>query len=579
MKADQSFSQLEKTNLITGIDKYKQGILKTFEQINNENIVSRIWDVDHTVWKDNPKEISNRLGWLQSPESTFEVISEINHFVDQVRAEGFTHALLLGMGGSSLAPEVFRKTFGVKKGYLDLTVLDSTDPGAVLKCENEIDMTKTLFIVSTKSGGTVETVSLMKYFYNRAIEIIGREKVGKHFIAITDPGSGLEALAKSLDFRKIFLNDPNIGGRYSALSFFGIVPAAMLGVNIREILTNSIKMVNKCKNPDAENNPGVWLGTILGELAKENREKVTFILSPQIKHLGIWLEQLIAESTGKEEIGILPVDTEEILEPEFYSGDRMFVYIQLRDDSKYNSEIQKLIDSNFPFVIINIDDINELGAEFFRWEYATIIASKNLEINPFDQPNVEAAKVQGRKFITEFQEKGILPQVEYRIKTKFLKIKNDCECDSVTGCINLFLSYENKIEQLTGKKAYIAIQAYLTPSEESDKILHNIRTEIQKKWKIATTVGYGPRFLHSTGQLHKGDSGNGLFVQIIGENEQDVQIPDEAGKDKSSISFGTLIKAQAFGDRQALLDESRKVLLINIGSDYKNGLTEILSNI
>jgi len=579
MKSAQNFAKMEKFNLITGIEKYKQSILNSFEKINNENIVSRIWDIDHTVWKENPKEISNRLGWLQSPESTLEVISVINHFVDQVRAEGFTHALLLGMGGSSLAPEVFRKIFGAKKGYLDLAVLDSTDPGAVLNHENEIDITKTLFIVSTKSGGTVETMSFMKYFYNRTSETIGEENVGKHFIAITDPGSGLESLAKLLDFRKIFLNDPNIGGRYSALSFFGIVPAALLGVDIRKFLNNSIDMANQCKKPDSENNPGVWLGTIMGELAKENREKVTFIFSPQIKHLGIWLEQLIAESTGKEEIGILPVDCEELLAPEFYSDDRLFVYIQLRDDSKNKSEIQKLRDSNFPFVTINIDDINELGSEFFRWEFATIIASKILEINPFDQPNVEAAKVQGRKFINKFQEKGILPQVEYPFNTKFLKIKNDCECDSVTGCINLFLSYENKIEQLTGKKAYVAIQAYLTPSEETDRILHNIRTEIQKKWKIATTVGYGPRFLHSTGQLHKGDSGNGLFVQIIGENEQDLQIPDEAGSEESSISFGKLITAQALGDRQALLDESRKVLLVDIGNDYENGLKEILNNI
>ena len=579
MKSDQNFSRMEKLNLISGINKYKKSILKTFEQINNENIVSRIWDFDHTVWKENPNEISNRLGWLQSPESTLEVIDEVNQFVDQVRAEGFTHALLLGMGGSSLAPEVFRKTFGVKNGYLDLTVLDSTDPGAILNCEKEVDMTKSLFIISTKSGGTVETISLMKYFYNRASEIVGQENVGKHFIAITDPGSGLEALAKSLDFKKIFLNDPNIGGRYSALSFFGIVPAALIGVNIREILNQSIEMVQNCKNPVASNNSGVWLGTIMGELANENREKITFIISPQIKHLGIWLEQLIAESTGKEGVGILPVEGEEILDPEIYSDDRLFVYIHLKDDSTYKSRIQKLVDSDFPLVTIKINDINKLGAEFFRWEFATIIASKILEINPFNQPNVESAKVQGRKFVKEYHEKGILPQIEYQIKSDLVKVKTDVECDSITGCINLFLANENKIEQLTGRKAYIAIQAYLTPTQEIDLILQNIRTEIQKKWKAATTVGYGPRFLHSTGQLHKGDSGNGLFVLIIGENNKDVSIPDEAGKTESSISFGTLIKAQALGDRQALMDESRKVLMFNIGSDYKNGLSEILNNI
>ena len=579
MKKTENFNQKEKFNIISGLEQFKPAIMKSIEKLNSEKIVSRIWDMDYTVWKNSPDEITNRLGWLQSPESTIEVLSEINHFVDQVRAEGFTHALLLGMGGSSLAPEVFRKTFGVKEGYLDLAVLDSTDPGAVLKQEQAIDITKTLFMVSTKSGGTVETISFMKYFYNRASEIIGKEKVGKHFIAITDPASGLESLAKTLDFRKIFLNDPNIGGRYSALSLFGMVPAALIGVDIKQILGYAISMVEECKQPDAEKNPGVWLGAILGEQAKSAKEKVTFIISPELKYLGAWLEQLIAESTGKEGVGILPIDGEELLSPEFYSNDRLFVSIQYDQLSKQMTNIRKLKEMNYPILEIKIQDLYEIGAELFRWEFATVIASHILGINPFDQPNVESAKVLARKMVTDYQVKGVLPQVKYNFESDALKILADIDSGSVKECINSFIANKNKIEEQTVKKAYIAIQAYLAPSEEVDELLHLIRTEIQKQWKIATTVGYGPRFLHSTGQLHKGDSGNGMFIQIIGKSKSDLEIPDDAGSNESSISFRTLILAQALGDRQALSDGSRKVMLIDIGLDHKKGLTTILNNI
>jgi glucose-6-phosphate isomerase len=577
--SEKNFNQMEESDMIGGIEEFKPAIMKSFEKIDGEKIVSRIWDIDYTVWKDSPEEISNRLGWLQSPESTLEVISEINHFVDQARAEGFTHALLLGMGGSSLAPEVFRKTFGVKEGYLDLEVLDSTDPGALLNRENAIDMTKTLFIVSTKSGGTIETMSFMKYFYTRAGEIIGKDIVGKHFIAITDPGSGLESLAKSLDFRKIFLNDPNIGGRYSALSFFGMLPAALIGVDIRQILTNAIRMANECKNSEADNNPGVWLGIVMGELAKVAKEKVTFIISPELKHLGGWLEQLIAESTGKEGVGILPVDGEELLNPENYSNDRLFVSIQFGENSNQESKIKILNEANFPIITIKIEDLNELGAEFFRWEFATIIACKSLGINPFDQPNVESAKVLGRKMVAEFQEQGKLPQVDYNYKSDFFNANSEGGGDSVKKILINFLQNKQKIENQTNKKIYVAIQAYLTPSAEVDQMLQKIRTEIQNKWNVATTLGYGPRFLHSTGQLHKGDSGNGMFIQILGDVKQDLQIPDEAACNESSMSFGTLIKAQALGDRQALLDESRNVLLFNIGKEYKKGLSDLLKSI
>jgi glucose-6-phosphate isomerase len=579
MLENMNFQQLIESQKITGMNDFLSSIEKTFKKFNSKDIISRIWDVDYTVWKDKSDEITNRLGWLQSPGSTLEVISDINHFVDQVRAEGFTHALLLGMGGSSLAPEVFRKTFNVEKGYLDLYVLDSTEPGAILNREKEIILSKTLFIVSTKSGGTVETISFMKYFYNKCLESVGKEHVGKHFVAITDPGSGLESIAKSLNFRKIFLNDPDIGGRYSALSFFGIIPAALIGADIKKILERSIEMAKACQIPDSEKNPGAWLGIILGELAKKNREKITFLISPEIKHIGGWLEQLIAESTGKEGVGILPIDGEEILTTEYYADDRLFIYIQLKNESNLKVKFDAIQNDNNPCIVIGIEDLYDIGAEFFRWEFATIVASKLLNINPFDQPNVESAKVLGRKFISEFQEKGQLPNVDYNFKSHFLKVNAPRDAHSLNEILYKFLQQKNEIESKTNKKVYISLQAYLAPSFKIDEMMHKIRTAIQKKWKVATTVGYGPRFLHSTGQLHKGDAGNGMFIQIIGDIVQDVPIPDNAGETFSSITFGTLVKAQALGDRQALINESREVLLIDIGNNYEKGLIEFLENI
>lgn len=574
-----SFNQLESSKFISGLEEYKSAILNSFEKIKNDKIVPRIWGLDYSVWKNEPGEISNRLGWLQCPFSMGEVLSQINHFVDQVRAEGFTHALLLGMGGSSLAPEVIRKTFGVKEGYLNLFVLDSTHPDAIKSIEDKLNISKTLFIVSTKSGGTVETMSLMKYFYNKASENIGQELVGKHFIAITDSGSGLESLARSLAFRKIFLNDPNIGGRYSALSFFGLVPAALLGVNIKRILEGAIKIAEDCKSSKSANNPGVWLGTIMGELAIRNREKITFILSEELKYLGLWLEQLIAESTGKEGIGILPIDGEEILNPENYSDDRLFVIIQYGDKLDKDMQIKNLSDSNIPLLKFYIKDLYELGAEIFRWEFATIIASKILEINPFDQPNVESAKILAREMVAEYIKKGNLPTINYNYKSDSLNIFSDISCTTVKECMNYFFENISDVEKSKNKKVYVSLHAYLNASKEIDSLLRTVRSRIQKKWDVATTVGYGPRFLHSTGQLHKGDAGNGLFIQIIDLPKSDMQIPDEAGKLDSSISFSTLILSQALGDRQALLNESRNVILINCGINPEKGLNTLLENI
>lgn len=378
------------------LEKYQSNIDTALRDLRENDILARIWSHDHTVWKPEPTEITNRLGWLHSPEVMSKAIPEINAFVDEIRAEGFTHALLLGMGGSSLAPEVFRFTFGVQAGYLDLAVLDSTDPGAVLAHANRLDPASTLFIVSTKSGGTVETFSFFKYFYNWTSEKIGETKAGKHFVAITDPGSGLADTAKKYNFRKTFINDPNIGGRYSALSYFGLVPAALIGMDLKLLLGRASAMAQFSKGiapSQIEGNSPARLGATLGELAVQGRDKVTLIASPPIKYFGAWAEQLIAESTGKEGKGILPVDGEEVGAPSVYGNDRLFVYLRLEGDSTFDQKVETLLEAGHPVVQLDLQDLYDLGGEFFRWEIATIIASRRLEINPFDQPNVESAKI------------------------------------------------------------------------------------------------------------------------------------------------------------------------------------------
>lgn len=549
--------------------KLSEAINQSLSRLEKDKIVERIWKKDFTVWDKNPDEISNRLGWLDSVETTSKAKNEIEEFIKAVMKEGFTHALLMGMGGSSLAPEVFRLTFGIKKGYLDLSVLDSTHPDVIKEFRDKINFEKTLFIVSTKSGGTVETMSFMKFFYNESVARLGKGKVGKHFIAITDPGSGLEQTARELKFRKIFLNDPNIGGRYSALSLFGMVPAALVGVDLNKFLSNTKGIINNSRS--LANNSAALLGVIFGTLANEGINKVTFITSSQIKYFGAWVEQLIAESTGKNGKGILPVDLEEILSPDFYSEDRLFVYLKLKEDNTYDKRVKELGNAGFPIITIEMENIYNLGKEYFSWEFATAIAGWALGIQPFDQPNVESAKVQARKLVDMYKETGKLPELKFNFKQDGIGISGEIESENLTDSMGEFF------KNVTGSKSYVAIQAYLKPDDDTTEALQKIRTSIQKKYKVATTLGYGPRFLHSTGQLHKGDSGNGLFIQIIGDPENDLPIPDNPGLDNSSISFGILIRAQALGDREAMLANQRKVLTFDLGNHVNDGLRWFLN--
>jgi glucose-6-phosphate isomerase len=555
------------------LGKYQSSVEKTINKISRDRIVSRIWHKDHTVWRKDPTEISNRLGWLDCIEVTKNSFDEINSFVEEIRKDEFSHALLMGMGGSSLAPEVFRLTFGVKEGYLDLQVIDSTHPEAVLEYEKQLDPSKTLYIVSTKSGGTVETISFMKYFYTSAVKILGKEKAARHFVAITDPGSGLEEIAKKLKFRKIFLNDPNIGGRFSALSLFGIVPAALIGVDINRLFNETSEMVNECKIKELSDNSAAKLGAVIGALAGEGVDKLTLLISPKLKYLGGWLEQLIAESTGKDGKGILPVDQEPNIPVNDYGKDRIFVHLKLTGDNFFDNKVNEIKTAGFPVIELEIKNIYELGAEFFRWEFATAIAGYVLDVQPFDQPNVESAKIAAKKMMEEYSEKGKLPEPIPALETEGIKLFGELTVDNLKDALTSFLS---KCEK---GKSYVAIQAYLKPDEKTWQKLQLLRLNILHTYKVATTLGYGPRFLHSTGQLHKGDEGNGFFIQLISDYSNDAAIPNNAGEDKFSVSFGTLIKAQSLGDRQALIDSNRKVLTVDLGQKINKNLEVLISSV
>ncbi|TKJ29972.1 MAG: transaldolase [Chloroflexi bacterium B3_Chlor] len=537
------------------LGSYQQTVDSALAEMAENRVVKRIWAHDHTVWKPEPAEIGNRLGWLHTAELMSDNVYRIEALTEAVHSDGYTHALLLGMGGSSLAPEVFRKTFGVAEGYLDLSVLDSTDPGAVLAHAEGLDPTRTLFIVATKSGTTVETLSLFKFFYNRVGGAVGAQRAGEHFVAITDPLSPLADLASQHTFRATFLNDPNIGGRYSALSYFGLVPAALLGVDVPRLLDRALTSATACEGcVAAEDNPGAWLGAILGELATARRDKLTLIASPAIASFGNWVEQLIAESTGKEGQGILPVVGEPMGSPAVYGVDRLFVHLRLDHDETHDAALAALEGAGYPVACLHLHDPYDLGGQFFLWEMATAVAGHRLNINPFDQPNVEAAKALARQMVAEYTARGTLPSVESSALT--------------AEALNEFLSQAQPHD-------YVALQAYVQPTGETDAALLALRARLRDRLRLATTVGYGPRYLHSTGQLHKGDGGHGLFIQFTCDDEQDIPIPEVAGASASSISFGVLKAAQALGDHRALLNAGRRVIRFHLGSDVIGGLRKL----
>jgi len=557
--------------------KHREVFMQELNSLFVQSVAERIWKKDHSVWSDSPVEISNRLGWLDCFEITEEQLPSVNKFVEEIKSEGFTDLLLLGMGGSSLAPEVFGKTFTGHEAGLKIHILDSTDPDMVSRVRDTLNPLTTLYMVSTKSGGTVETISFMKYFYNYLHSNFGADFAKNHFVAITDPGSGLEDIAIKLGFRKIFLNDPEIGGRYSALSLFGIVPAALAGIDVARLLNEGRKAANNSiKSPYkvySENRASV-IGALIGACAKENSDKLTFILSESVKHLGVWFEQLIAESTGKNGVGILPVDGEDLLDVSKYLGDRVFINLYMRNEAHSNKNLEELIIKGYPVISIPLDDIYQIGGEIFSWEFSTAIASWVLNINPFDQPNVESAKVIARKMVSEYINNGKIVNNEYLTNTLNYSITGN-----YSNTIKSFIESLIRNPAVGNKKKYLSLQAYVPYDETFEELIRKIRGHIGRKYGIATTFGYGPRFLHSTGQLHKGDSGNGIFLQILSEYVKDTGIPETAVKSDSSISFGVLRNAQSLGDASALKENERTIETILLKGDYVESFRHFMKDI
>lgn len=535
------------------LGSYHAAVLAALARMEAQQIISRIWKRDHTVWKPEPTEITNRLGWLDTPENMRGKVAEIVEFVAAVRAAGYTDVLLLGMGGSSLAAKVLRYNVAPPEMPLRLSILDSTDPGAVLGYADRLDAAHTLYIVSTKSGSTAETLSFFKFFYNRTVESLGVEEAGHHFVAVTDPGSGMAKLARQHRFRATFLNDPTIGGRNSALSYFGLLPAGLAGVDLSRLLERGKHTAQDCTARPTDN-PAAWLGTILGVLAQAGRDKMTLITSPAISHFADWTEQLIAESTGKEGKGILPVVGEPLGSPAVYGDDRYFVHLRMEDDTTHDAAVQTLTEAGFPVVRLLLRDPYDIGSQFYLWEMANAITGHHLAINPFDQPNVEAAKAQARKMVAAYTENGALP--------------SNTPAPADDAILHEFLEQGRPGD-------YVAIQAYLNPTAETTAALQALRTALRDRLKLAVTIGYGPRYLHSTGQLHKGDAGNGLFVLLTADNPRDAPIPEEAGQPETALTFGILKMAQALGDRQALVDNGRQVVHFHLGEDVLAGIEKL----
>jgi glucose-6-phosphate isomerase len=542
--------------------------------LEREDIVQRIWQRDHTVWSETPDEITNRLGWLDLPESMMDQVGCVSTLRDELRELGWDRAVLLGMGGSSLAPELFAKTFP-GDGRVALSVLDSTDPAAVLALERDIDFAKTLFIVATKSGTTAETVSLFRFFYGRAKDEVGGE-AGSHFVAVTDPGSALADTAEELGFRATYLNDPNLGGRFSALSFFGLVPAGLIGVDIVGLLSRAVEASDAC-GPEVplDENPAAGLGAFLAGAVERGRSAVLLSTSPTIASFADWAEQLIAESTGKDGTGILPVPADGLTDAVLRDPCASLVTMRLEDDEAPGHAAAA--PGNIPSARMTLSDPYDLGGQFFIWEMATAIAGHILGIHPFNQPNVESAKVRAREMVAAYRKEGTLPRTAPVFTDDGIAVFGDAGGETVG---EVFESIRERFPAARRPAEgapcpYIAVQAYLPPGGKHDEALRRMRRTLIETVGCPVTVGYGPRFLHSTGQLHKGDAGNGLFLQITADHPSDAPVPDEADSEESSLTFGTLIDAQAMGDMQALQEAGRRVLRFHLGDDVVGGLRRL----
>jgi transaldolase/glucose-6-phosphate isomerase len=535
--------------------------------------VKRLWGRDASLW--TSADESKWLGWLGVVEDQIANMAPFKRLAEEARTAGFTHALLLGMGGSSLCVEVLKLTFGHVQGHPETFVLDSTDPAQIRAIESQIDIAKTIFIVSSKSGSTLEPNIFKQYFFDRVTKSVGATEAGKRFIAITDPGSKMQQVAEKDGFRHIFFGLPSIGGRYSALSNFGIVPGAIQGIDLARFLDRAEEMVHACASVvPADQNPGVILGALLGTLQKRGRDKVTIFTSPGISDLGAWLEQLLAESTGKEGKGLIPVDREKIGAPEVYGSDRVFAYVRLATapDPKQDAAVEALEKAGQPVVRISVPDIYDLGQEFFRWEIATAVAGSVIGINAFNQPDVEASKIETRKLTDEYEKKGSLPAESPLVEEQGIKLftdeKNAAALKQSAKDATL-LGYLRAHLGRIKPGDYFAVLGYIQMNEQHESALQSLRHAVRDTKRVATCLGFGPRFLHSTGQAYKGGPNSGVFLQITCDDASDLPVPGQ------KYTFGVVKAAQARGDFQVLAERNRRALRVHLGSDVSAGLAKL----
>jgi glucose-6-phosphate isomerase len=537
--------------------------------------VERFWKKDPSLWTRDGEE--QWMGWIDIVERQQKDLSSLAELGGDVHSAGFKSALLLGMGGSSLCPEVLAKTFGPQPGFPALQIVDSTDPAQVLAACAAVDLGKALVIVASKSGSTLEPNILKQFFYEQVRRVVGTENVGSHFVAITDPGSKMEQVAKHDGFRYIFYGDPEIGGRYSALSNFGVVAATVAGLKVGKLLDEAAKGVASAKEP-IQNNPGVQLGLLLGTAANAGRDKITFFTSPEIYDLGAWLEQLIAESTGKQGKGITPVDREAIGAPEVYGNDRVFAYVRLKGaadasaQSDLDAKVAALEAAGHPVVTIEIDDLYEIFGQFFTWEIATAVAGSVMGINPFNQPDVESAKIETRALTDEYEKTGKLPERQpvlkeagielYATEAYAAQLRAQAPTDTLTGFLRAHLS-----ELRAGD--YFAALAFLPMFPEHEAAIQVLRHGVHDRKRMATCLGFGPRFLHSTGQDYKGGPNTGVFLQITAKHAEDAEIPGQR------YSFGVVIDAQAAGDLAVLEARGRRALRVHLGANVSAGLNAL----
>lgn len=554
-------------SLPTDLEKAVKQAQKKWDSSGN---TQRLWRKDASLWTNTDE--AKWLGWLDIVDQELSSVPKFKSLAAEVREDAFTHMLLLGMGGSSLCPEVFSLTFGKQAGSPELLVLDSTDPVYIRSLRARIDPARTLFCVSSKSGTTLEPNIYMQYFFDETKKAVG-DRAGHHFIAITDPGSKLEGVAEKLGFRRLYHGVPSIGGRYSALSDFGLVPHAAMGLDTERLLRRAATMVERCKSSDAAQNPGVSLGLFLGTAtAQFKRDKVTLVCSHSIYDLGAWLEQLLAESTGKEGHGLIPVDREPLFPPEKYGKDRVFAYIKFAGDNDpdLESSIKALEHAGEPVVRIVLNDLYDLGQAFFQWEIATAVAGSILGINPFNQPDVEASKIVTRDLTSAFEQSGSLPSEEPIVDQDGIKLFTD------KTNAEALLKRGNKLgavirEQVDRLKPgdYFGLLAYLPMFPEHEAKLQEMRKQIVESKQVATVLGFGPRFLHSTGQAYKGGPNSGVFLQITCDEAEDLPVPQQ------KYTFGVVKAAQARGDFQVLTDRHRRALRVHLGTDLAKGLDRL----